>query len=220
MKNWKYFWIGIFGVAVLVLFFAMVSIPAADVSADSHGGSEGDPVEMIGHSFFNGEIVESGYVISDEAFNQCEARATLIPVEGQQYELRVGEICGFGPRLSIWDLTIAEDGTVGGVMQAEVVYPPQDTGSVMGELWLRTGCMMVGDFPALSGTWDGEHLRTYTSFQGRCHGGDMWGEGEIMGFISGDTDPESPIADGLTWDDGPARMEFGVDLMVESATME
>ena len=62
--------------------------------------------------------------------------------------------------------------------------------------------------------------RPYTSFQGRCHGGDMWGESEIMGFISGDTDPESPIADGLTWDDGPARMEFGVDLMVEPATME
>ena len=26
--------------------------------------------------------------------------------------------------------------------------------------------------------------------------------------------PQRPITDGLDWDDGPARMEFGVDLVV------
>lgn len=82
----------------------------------------------------------------------------------------------------------------------------------MGEIWLHTGCMMVGDFPNVTGTWDGEQLRIYTSFEGRCHGGTMWGDGEIMQMLSGDDDPAGPVADGLDWDDGPARLEFGVDL--------
>lgn len=216
MNRRKQIWVGIGAVTVLILFAALVSLPVLNVSADSHGG----PVEMSGHSFFNGHLIDSEYVISDETFNQCEARATLVPIEGEKYELRVGEICGFGPRLTVWDLTVDEDGNVGGVFHATSIHPENDTGSVMGEIWYHTGCMMVGDFPALTGTWDGERLRAYTSFEGRCHGGTMWGEPEIMAFLSGDDDPESPIADGLDWDDGPARMEFGVDLRVEQAPAE
>lgn len=220
MKSGKRFWIGLGFIALLALLVGQISFSAADVSADSHTESRDAPIEMSGYSFFNGALIDSGYIISDEALNQCTARATLIPIQGQQYELRVGEICGFGPRLTIWDLTIDNDGSVGGIFHARSIHPANETGSPMGEIWYHTGCMMVGDFPALSGTWDGEHLRAYTSFEGRCHGGTMWGEPEIMAFLSGDTDPESPIADGLDWGDGPARMEFGVDLTVEPVEME
>jgi len=210
MNHRKWILFGIGTVAVLALVVGLISLPTAYVSADSHE----EPVEMSGHSFFNGELIESGYVISDEALNQCQAKATLVPLEGKNYELRVGEICGFGPRLTIWDLTISEEGEVGGLFHAQSLYPASEVGSVMAEIWLHTGCMMVGDFPVLSGTWDGENLRAYTSFEGRCNGGTMWGEPEIMGFLSGDDDPDGPVADGLDWDDGPARMEFGIDLIV------
>lgn len=211
MKNRKRVLYSIGLLAALALLAFSIGFLAVNVSADSHQ----EPVEMGGYSFFNGELIETGYVISDEALNSCEAKATLVHLEDEQYELRVGEICGFGPRLTIWDLTISEAGEVGGTFHAQTFHPASETGSPMGEIWLHTGCMMVGDFPALTGTWDGETLRAYTSFEGRCNGGTMWGEPEIMGFLSGDTDPDGPIADGLDWNDGPARMEFGVDLSVE-----
>lgn len=170
------------------------------------------PVEMAGHSFFNGTLIDSEYVVSDEANNQCPAVATLVHLEDDAYELRLSEACQSEPRLTIWELTIADDGSVTGTFHAQSITPAPETGSVMGEIWLHTGCMMVGDFPNLTGTWDGEQLRIYTSFEGRCHGGTMWGNGTIMQMLSGDDDPTGPVADGLDWDDGPARLEFGVDL--------
>ena len=176
MNHRKRVLFGIGSLATLALIIGLISLSAMGVSAEAQEGPPESPVEMSGYSFFDGELIESEYVISDEALNQCLAKATLVPLEGENYELRVGEICGFGPRLTIWDLTISEEGEVGGVFHAQTLYPASEAGSPMAEIWLHTGCMMVGDFPALSGTWDGENLRAYTSFEGRCNGGTMWGE--------------------------------------------
>lgn len=47
---------------------------------------------------------------------------------------------------------------------------------------------MVGDFPALMGTWDGETLAA-TTFDGRCHGGTMWGDLAIWQTMGRHTRP-------------------------------
>lgn len=73
--------------------------------------------------------------------------------------------------------------------------------------------MLVGDFPALTGTWDGETLVATTTFAGRCRGGTMWGDPTIW-VMMGVEDPTGLLADGVTWDDGPAVMTFGAALTV------
>ena len=195
-----------------VVVLALATILLGPSTSTTAAVAEVAPVEMAGYSFFNGVLIESDYVISDEARNQCPAVGTLVHLQDDAFELRLSEACQAEPRLTIWELAIADDGSVEGVFHAQSISPAPATGSVMGEIWLHTGCMMVGDFPNVTGTWDGEQLRIYTSFEGRCHGGTMWGNGEIMQMLSGDDDPAGPVADGLDWDDGPALLEFGVDL--------
>lgn len=205
----KWMWVGIGCAGVVALLIGLGQLSVGHVSAQS----EMAPVELAGTTWVTGELTETGYQFSDKELNYCIAKATLIHVDGEQYELRVNEE-DCGPRLSIWDLTINDEGDVGGTFMTTVVDPPSETGSVMGELWLFTGCMMVGDFPELQGTWDGELLHVTTSFGGRCHAGRYWGDPEVMAFFSGDDDPEGPMANGLDWADGPTYVEFGADLVV------
>lgn len=171
------------------------------------------PVELAGRTTFEGVLTDHEFIFSPKDINFCEAKATLLHLDKEKYELRVAEKCGFGPRLAIWELSINKAGKVDGIFQAQVLYPQQDTGTVFGEIWLHTGCMMVGDFPTLTGTWDGETLSAATTISGRCHGGTMWGDPAIWEMM-GVEDPKGLLADGVTWDDGPAAMTFGAELTV------
>ncbi len=206
----RWLWLGIGCLALLTLVFGLIGLPAQEVSAQT----EIAPVELTGTTFVRGELIETGYVFSDETLNVGPAKATLIHLKDDQYELRVMEEDD-DPRLSIWELTISEDGQVGGTWFAEQLYPDLELKSTMAELWLYTGCMMVGDYPALSGSWDGEHLQIATSVHGRCNAGKYFSDPEIMAMFSGDDDPEGPMANGLDWDDGPVFMELGADLTVD-----
>lgn len=197
----------------LVLMFATALLVGSDLTAAQSVQMQDSPVELAGRTTFEGALTDHELIFSPGDVNFCEAKATLVPVEKEKYELRVAETCGFGPRLAIWELTIDKDGKVGGVFQVRVLHPQLATGTVFGEIWLHTGCMLVGDFPALTGTWDGETLTAATTFAGRCHGGTMWGDPAIWDMM-GIEDPNGLLDDGITWDDGPAVMTFGAALTV------
>lgn len=197
----------------LVLMVAAVLLVGSDLTVAQSAPAAEAPVELAGRTFFEGVLTDHTLIFSPREINACEAKASLLHLEKERYELRVAEKCGFGPRLAIWDLTIDKDGKVGGVFQARVLHPQLATGTVFGEIWLHTGCMLVGDFPTLTGTWDGETLSATTTFAGRCHGGTMWGDPKIWEMM-GVEDPNGLLADGVTWDDGAARMTFGVELTV------
>jgi hypothetical protein len=146
----------------LVLVLATALLMGSGLSLAQSAKAQDPPVELEGRTTFEGVLTDHAFVFSPKDKNFCEAKATLIHLEKEKYELRVAEQCGFGSRLAIWDLTIDQAGKVGGEFQAQVLHPQQDTGAVFGEIWLHTGCMMVGDFPALTGTWDGETLYAAT----------------------------------------------------------
>ena len=99
--------------------------------------------------------------------------------------------------------------------------PDFETGTLVGDVRLHTGCEVTkGTFPDYVGTWDGTSLSVAGDLLGPCEGGTMWGEPSFFdpgeGFPGVD-DPEGYLDDGLTADDGPAHMTFGLDLTVSSA---
>ena len=210
MKSSKGFLIlfgSVFGIVVAILFFVATGMETP-VSAETPS------VELRGLAFFRGELMETGYVFSPDSTNSGDVIATLIHLGGDEYELRMSDLYDpKEPRLSIWELTISDEGDVGGTFFERQVYPIPES-STFDEIWTHTGCMMVGGFPELTGSWDGERLIAKTVFEGRCEGGTMWGDPEIMMWMSDDDDPDGPMADGLDWNDGRAHMEFGVDVSV------
>ncbi len=202
---------GVVGMTAIVLLAGFLISSAL---LDGNANAQTPPAELRGTAFFRGELMETGYVFSPDATNSCEAIATLVHEGGEAYELRLSELCEEEePRLSTWALELSEDGQVSGTFFERQVYPVSDA-STFDEIWTHTGCTMDGGFPELTGSWDGERLLAYTTFEGRCEGGTYWGDPEIMMWMSQDDDPDGPMADGLDWSDGRAHMEFGVDMTV------
>ena len=72
MKNRKRILYSIGLLAALALLAFSIGFPAVNVSADSHQ----EPVEMSGYSFFNGELIETGYVIDEHSAESRTTRST------------------------------------------------------------------------------------------------------------------------------------------------
>ncbi|MEZ4680709.1 MAG: hypothetical protein R2932_41495 [Caldilineaceae bacterium] len=149
----------------------------------------------------------------------CPTTAALVPIGKEQYELRVFEGGPCGNRMSIWNVNIDKAGNVTGEAWARMINPQAETGSMMGQWWLHTGCKMIGGeplFPGLTGSWDGETLIVDTHFAGYCDGGTMWSGTDIWSLAVDDlqTDNDGILADGLSWDDGPVQVRYGGQLTV------
>ncbi len=187
--------------AIMLVAVVLVAVPA---SADS-------AMSLEGTSTFVGVFSPSGFVFSPAWFNYCDAQATLTPMGGDQYELNLTEC--WGGRSGIWELTINKAGKVKGL--AWVEYP-----EMVAEIAEHTGCPVShGTYPIYHGTWDGTTLNVETEFHGRCDGGTMWGEAwfwdefEPLG-LPAVPDPDGILDDGVTWDDGPAHVTFGMELTI------
>jgi hypothetical protein len=166
------------------------------------------PVELTGRSTFVGYFSTSGFVFLPEEWGYCDASATIIQEDGETLVLEVDE-CG-GYRVCTWEFEITNGGVAKGGMVSCV--PEFETGSVIGDVNLHTGCDADnGTFPVNHGTWDGNTLNVAGHFHGRCDGGTFWGE---EWFWEGVDDPEGILDDGVTWDDGPAHVTFGLELTV------
>lgn len=77
-----------------------------------------------------------------------------------------------------------------------------------------------GTFPFCAGTWGGTTLSAAGDSVGPCDGGTLWGEAWLWDpgeAFSGVDDPEGYLDDGVTTDDGPARVTFGLDLVASPA---
>ncbi|MCB0125181.1 MAG: hypothetical protein KDE58_23165 [Caldilineaceae bacterium] len=173
-------------------------------------------VDLNGFMNFDVTFEQTGFVA--EFRPGCPSTAALVQVDKEQYELRLFEGGACGNRLSIWNLAIDKDGNVTGEAWAEMVDPPAETGSMLGQWWLHTGCKMTGAdplFPGLTGTWDGETLIVDTHFDGRCDGGTMWSGTEIWSLaLDVETENDGILADGLSWEDGPVSVRYGGQLRV------
>ena len=119
-------------------------------------------------------------------------------------------------RICIWEFKANRGGVVrGGMVSCDPAFV---TGNLVGDMTLHPGCPAEhGTFPVYRGTWDGKTLSVSSHFHGRCDGGTYWGE---AGFwdegdgIPGVYDPEGYLDNGVTWENGPAHVTFGLDLKV------
>lgn len=142
----------------------------------------------------------------------------MVQVGKEQYELRLFEGGPCGNRMSIWDLYIDKEGNVTGEAWADMVNPPAETGSMLGQWWLHTGCKMIGAeplFPGITGTWDGTTLIADTNFEGYCDGGTMWTGPDLWSrVVDVENENEGRLADGVSWEDGPVHVRFGAELTI------
>ena len=173
------------------------------------------PVQLTGRTTFVGFFSTSGFVFSPDWYNYCSAEATLTQTGEQAYSLEVNEWdCG---RVCTWELKITNGGVVKGEGFTSCI-PECVNGSCVGEVELHTGCDVDnGTFPIYHGTWDGNTLSIASHFHGRCDGGTYWREPwfwDGWGEIPPVPDPEGILDDGVTWDDGPAHVTFGLELTV------
>jgi hypothetical protein len=191
--------------ATLVMLLAVVAIAGFPAFA-------GDvPLQLTGRTTFVGYFANSAFVFSPADWNYCDASATIVQDDGAILVLEVTE-CG-GMRTCTWEFEISRGGTAKGEMTACV--PDFETGSQVGDVQLHTGCPAEqGTFPIYHGVWDGTTLAVAGHFHGRCDGGTYWGEAWFWDDWGGVYDPEGYLDDGVTWDDGPAHMTFGLDLAV------
>lgn len=185
-------------IVILVLMTLMLFVLQASTLAE--------PVQLVGRTIFVGYFSTSGFEFSPADYNYCEASAVLTQTGRTTYELALSE-CGF--RDSTWELAITPGGAVSGIGW------PEDEGPEA-EVALHTGCNVThGTFPVFRGTWDGTRLQAYTHFNGRCDGGTFWGDPlfwDGWDGIPGVEDPDGILDDGVTWDDGPAHVTFGLEL--------
>ena len=212
----KFRWLSL-GLLLLLLAVAIFISPSSVIAQPDENFGSG--VEFKGVMNFDVEFLDTGYM---PAFAKCPATASLIQVGLTEYELRLSEHGPCGNRMSIWDLTINQAGNVSGEGWAEVLSPPVEAGSMMGQWWLHTGCKTTGTtplFPGLIGTWDGETLIADTHFEGHCEGGTMWTGPDFwmmhpVRAAEIEKDPNHVLADGVTWEDGPVHVRFGAELTV------
>ena len=190
-------------VTAVIMMLALLAITGIPASATE--------VELTGRTTFVGYFSNIGFVFSPADWNYCDASATLVQDSGEILVLDIAE-CG-DMRVCRWELEISN----GGVAKGEMVScnPPFETGSLLGDVQVHTGCPAErGTFPVYHGTWDGTMLSIASHFHGRCDGGLFWGEGSFWDDWGGVYDPEGYLDDGVTWDDGPAHVTFGLDLTV------
>ncbi|MEZ4658226.1 MAG: hypothetical protein R2911_11695 [Caldilineaceae bacterium] len=99
-----------------------------------------------------------------------------------------------------------------------MINPPAETGSMLGQWWLHTGCKMIGAdplFPGVTGTWDGTTLTADVHAEGYCDGGNMWSgpsSGPLPQMLKRITKAVWPMAS--VEDDGPVHVRFGAELTV------
>lgn len=172
-------------------------------------------IEFKGHMNFNVEFLDTEF---SPPFRTCPATAALIQVDDEKYELRLTEGGPCGNRMSIWALGIDEDGNVTGEAWAQMINPPAETGSMLGQWWLHTDCKLIGAsplFPGISGSWDGTTLIADTRFEEHCGGGTIW-EGPALWarVVDVENENEGRLADGVSWEDGPVRVRFGAELTI------
>ena len=201
MKKKRLF-ISIFAACFMVLItLALTIIPLS-------AGQQ--PVQLTGRTTFVGYFSHSSFTFSPDWYNYCSAEAELAQTGLQSYTLEVNEWdCG---RVCSWDLTI----TNGGVVRGENDGSCCMDGNCIDEVELHTGCSAShGTYPTYQGTWDGTNLAITSHFHGRCDGGIYWGEAwfwDGWGDLPAVDDPDGILDDGVTWDDGPAHVTFGVEL--------
>jgi hypothetical protein len=189
----------------VLLVLALAVIPASAAQ---------EAVELTGRTTFAGVLTESGFVFLPADVNFCPATATIVQEAGGMLVLEVAE-CG-DYRTCTWEFTLTEGGAASGGPTSCV--PDYETGTLVGDVQLHTGCGVTnGTFPVYVGAWDRSTLSVAGDFFGPCDGGTMWGEASFFdpgeGFPGVD-DPEGYLDDGLTADDGPAQVTFGLDLTV------
>jgi LPXTG-motif cell wall-anchored protein len=194
-------------VVPMLIVLALAVIPA--VAAQ-------EPAELTGRTTFAGVLTESGFEFLPADVNFCPATATIVQEAGGMLVLEVAE-CG-DYRTCTWEFTLTEGGAASG--GPTTCVPDYETGTLVGDVQLHTGCEVTnGTFPVYVGTWDGSTLSVAGNFLGPCEGGTMWGEASFFdpgeGFPGVD-DPEGYLDDGLTADDGPAQVTFGLDLTVSA----
>jgi LPXTG-motif cell wall-anchored protein len=197
--------------AVLVAMLIVLALLVIPTSAARQ------PAELTGRTTFAGVLTESGFVFLPADVNFCPATAMIVQEEGETLVLEVAE-CG-DYRTCTWEFTITDDGAASG--GPTTCVPDFETGTLVGDVQLHTGCEVTnGTFPLYVGTWDGSTLSVAGDFSGPCEGGTMYGDAAFFdpgeGFPGVD-DPEGYLDDGLTADDGPAHVTFGLDLTVSPA---
>ena len=188
-------------IVMMMIIFALTIIPA---SADPQ------PVHLTGRTTFVGHFAQSGFVFSPDWYNYCNAEAVLTQVEKKSYILEVNEWdCG---RVCTWDLKITNNGVVIGDNHGSCCVD----GDCVAEVKLHTGCPADhGIYPIYRGKWDGANFNISSHFHGRCDGGTYWGDAAFWdgwGDLPPVDDPEGILDDGVTWDDGPAHVTFGIEL--------
>lgn len=199
----------------LLLLSTMAVIAFSNTSLAQPAQSLEQGLDFQGIMHFDVEFLDNGF---KPPFKPCPATAALLQIDKEQYELRLFERGGCGDRMSIWDLTIDKAGNVTGEAWAEMIYPPMETSSMLGQFWLHSGCKVIGGdplFPSITGTWDGTTLIADTHFEGYCEGGTMWTGPELWARVMDvETENEGRLADGVTWEDGPVHVRFGAELTV------
>lgn len=127
------------------------------------------------------------------------------------YECDLGDGVWF--RGSLWELKINASGVAKTDGEDTIwLFPPLDTGNLVDDVKLHTGCKVNGTFPVYHGTWDGHTLYVASHFHGRCDAGIFWGD---PNFWIGVDDPEGYLDDGVSWDDGTAHVTFAIELFVD-----
>lgn len=187
----------------LLVMLALAVIPAS--AAQEPGG-------LAGQTTFAGVFTESGFVFSPADVNFCDATATVVQEDGGTLVLEVAECGGF--RTCTWQFTIGEGGEAeGGQVSCSQGY---ETGSLVSDIELHTGCKVgTGSFPVYQGSWDGSTLDVSGDFSGPCDGGTYWGDASFWDPSEGwpgVDDPEGYLDDGVTAEDGPAQVAFGLHL--------
>lgn len=192
----------------MLILLALLAIPASAAQ---------EPAQLTGQTTFAGVFTDSGFVFSPADWNFCDATATITKEEGGILELAVTECGGF--RTCTWEFTIAEGGAASGGQVA--CEPNYETGNLVSDVELHTGCTTSGGtFPVYQGTWDGSTLSVAADFVGPCDGGTYWGDAAFWDpteEFPGVDDPDGYLDDGVTADDGPAQVTFGLDLVAGPA---
>ncbi len=192
-----------FTMSVVLLVLAFTIVPASTAQ---------EPVQLTGKTTFVGVFTDSGFVFSPADVNFCDASGTIVRDEGGILELEITECGGF--RTCTWEFTVTDGGEVSGGMMACV--PEPEAGAVVSLVEAHTGCEVgEGTFPVYEGTWDGSTLSAAGDFSsGPCEGGALWGNASFWEAVD---DPEGYLDDGVTADDGPAHITFGIDVTVSPA---
>lgn len=185
---------------VLLMVIAVTVVPASAAQ---------EPVQLTGRTTFAGVFTDSGFVFSPADVNFCDASGTIVREEGGTLELEVTECGGF--RTCTWEFTVTDGGEVSGGVVACV--PEPEAGAMVSLVEQHTGCTVgEGTFPVYVGTWDGSTLSAAGDFaSGPCEGGVLWGDAAFWEAVD---DPEGYLDDGVTADDGPAHITFGIDISV------